>query len=323
MLCAANHIGFFAWAKKKGVFGAVDLVNDLHVAARASDALLVALFSLKLIEKVEDSPQWGQEKYSLSRASAEYLVPESRYYLGGLLEMEYKDYITPAALVECIKSGKPKAVGGDVFSSTDFESTKTFIMGMHSISSRPAEAFSRMFPFENYKCMLDIGGGSGVFPLFVLQKHPHMHAIMVDLENPCKIAEEIFRSNSISDRAHVKALNMFKDPLPNNFNDSIKVDVVFLSQILHDWPIEVGRNLLTKAYEVLPVGGVVVLHEKLLHDDRSGPVANAMGSIAMLFWVEGQQLTFTKLSEMLISVGFKTPQRIDTVGYWSVVYATK
>jgi len=103
----------------------------------------------------------------------------------------------------------------------------------------------------------------------------------------------------------------------------VEIDIVFFSQILHDWDIPTATKLLARAYEVLPTGGAVLVHEKLLNNERSAPSASAMVSISMLFWTEGQQFTFAKLAQMMTSVGFKDPKKIDTVGYWSVVYATK
>lgn len=58
-------------------------------------------------------------------------------------------------------------------------------------------------------------------------------------------------------------------------------------------------------------------------DNRDGPVANAMVSLDMLFWTEGQQYSAKELFEMLTAVGFKNPSILPTIGYWSVVWAHK
>jgi len=282
---------------------------------------------LGLLKRVDGNvdAEWGTEKYSLTTVASEYLDPTGQFYLGNLFEMEYRNYLTPQGLVDVMKSGKPKAAGGDIWEAveTSYEETKSFIMSMHSISARPAEALSRMFPFGNYKCILDIGGGSGVYPVFILKKHPHMKAIMADLKNVCKVAEEVFKSNSVSDRAKTAPLDMFKDPLPTQFDASTPVDIIFFSQILHDWTVDVATKLLRRAYEVLPKGGVLIVNEKLLDDKRSSPSETAMCSVSMLFWTEGQQFTHKKLKEMMLQVGFHDPQKVDTVGYWSFVWATK
>jgi len=111
---------------------------------------------------------------------------------------------------------------------------------------------------------------------------------------------------------------MFADPFPAGF------DAVLLSQILHDWPPEKDRELVKKAYAALPAGGRLLIHEKLVDDDGTGPLANALVNLDMLVWTEGQQLTEEGLRRMLADAGFDDEvERRSTAGYWSVVVARK
>jgi len=150
-----------------------------------------------------------------------------------------------------------------------------------------------------------------------------MKSILVDLKNACLIAEENFKANSLSNRTQIILLDMFNDTWPKQFDNDTPVDVILFSQILHDWPVGVGQNLLKKAFELLPPKGVVIVNEKLLEDDRSGPAANAMVSLDMLYWVDGQQYTRAKIEELMLSVGFKNIKQVKTSGYWSIVYGEK
>jgi hypothetical protein len=79
---------------------------------------------------------------------------------------------------------------------------------------------------------------------------------------------------------------------------------------------------LKKAYESLPEGGTVLVHEKLVEDD-GGPLANALVDLDMLFWTEGQQLTREEALAMLAEAGFRDAQCQKTVGYWSLISARK
>lgn len=82
-------------------------------------------------------------------------------------------------------------------------------------------------------------------------------------------------------------------------------------------------KILQNAYNILNPGGIVLINEKLLNEERSGPIAVANVSIDMLWMVDGQQYNFKKLSEMLLKIGFKEPHELKTVQYWSLVWATK
>ena len=107
------------------------------------------------------------------------------------------------------------------------------------------------------------------------------------------------------------------DPVPKGF------DAALLSQILHDWSVETGERLLARLFDGLDAGSRVLIHEKLVSADRSGPLANALVDLDMLIWTEGQQHTAQTLRQMLERVGFRDVVARPTAGYWSVVEASK
>jgi hypothetical protein len=73
----------------------------------------------------------------------------------------------------------------------------------------------------------------------------------------------------------------------------------------------------------MEAGGRIILHEKLLHDDKTGPFAIAAFSITMLLSTEGQQYSGGELSAMLTAAGFTDIEVKPTSGYWSIVTGRK
>ncbi len=141
---------------------------------------------------------------------------------------------------------------------------------------------------------------------------------MWDLEIVCAAAREYAASAGVAERVRAAAGDMFSDPYPAGF------DAVLLSQVLHDWPPERGAELLAKAFDALPDGGLVLVHEKLAGDDeRGGPLANALVGLDMCVWTEGQQYDEVGLRGLLAEAGFERVERRPTAGYWSVVSALK
>ena len=61
------------------------------------------------------------------------------------------------------------------------------------------------------------------------------------------------------------AVNMFREPWPKGY------DAVFFSNIWHDWNFRTCAWLAARAYQALPPGGRIMLHEALLDDDGNGP----------------------------------------------------
>ena len=80
---------------------------------------------------------------------------------------------------------------------------------------------------------------------------------------------------------------------------------------------------LEEAFDALPSGGRLLVHEKLVEDDGSGPLANQLVHLDMLVWTEGQQYRVSELTELLERTGFVGVERVRTAGYWSVVHGTR
>jgi cyclopropane fatty-acyl-phospholipid synthase-like methyltransferase len=161
--------------------------------------------------------------------------------------------------------------------------------------------------------LLDVGGGSGALSIALARAWEELECTVWDLEVVCEHAREYARAAGLADRVLARAGDMFGEPFPPGH------DAVLLSQILHDWSPERGRELLGKAARALPPGGRVLVHEKLVDDDGTGPLANALVDLDMLVWTEGAQYTEALLREMLDRAGFHDVERRPTAGYWSVV----
>ena len=67
----------------------------------------------------------------------------------------------------------------------------------------------------------------------------------------------------------------------------------------------------------------MLVHEKLLLDDKTGPLANSLVSLDMAYATEGQQFSGSELRLMLTRVGLTNTRIRPTVGYWSVVSGEK
>ena len=84
------------------------------------------------------------------------------------------------------------------------------------------------------------------------------------------------------DRVELVAGDMFADPVPAG------VDVILLSNILHDWDVPECRTLLRRCAEALPPSGRVLIHDVFLDDDLGGPLPVALYSTALFTLTEGR-----------------------------------
>jgi 3-hydroxy-5-methyl-1-naphthoate 3-O-methyltransferase len=78
--------------------------------------------------------------------------------------------------------------------------------------------------------------------------------------------------------------------------------------ILHDWEEPAGRALLRKCHEALAPGGVVLIVELLVSDDRTGPRDAALMSMVMLVESFGMNYTAGGYRSWLAESGFRDVQ---------------
>ena len=112
-----------------------------------------------------------------------------------------------------------------------------------------------------------------------------------DLPAAQPLAREIIASSTVADRITLEPGDFFTDPLPAG-------DLYALGRILHDWSEEKIRLLLRRVHDALPGGGAVLIAEKLVHDDRTGPVGALMQDLNMLTCTEGKERTLGEYASL-------------------------
>lgn len=194
---------------------------------------------------------------------------------------------------------------------------RTFTRAMHSLSVGPGLAWPEAIELSGHQRMLDVGGGSGAHAIGAVTRWPHLRAVVLDLPPVCEVAGEFIAKEGLQDRIETQNGDIFEDPFP-------EADLHFYSNIYHDWSPEKGAFLTRKSFESLPPGGRIVVHETLLDDDKTGPLAAAGYSAAMILWsADGGQYSGRELSEMLAEAGFRQIEIKPTFGYNSIVTGVK
>ena len=100
-------------------------------------------------------------------------------------------------------------------------------------------------------------------------------------------------------------------------------DLFSLGRILHDWPEDKIHTLLRKIYQRLPAEGAVLVAEKLLAEDKTGPMWALMQSLNMLVCAEGKERTAREYEHLLKQAGFAEIEARRTTAPLDVVLAIK
>jgi SAM-dependent methyltransferase len=171
-------------------------------------------------------------------------------------------------------------------------------------------------PVGDARIVLDIGGGTGLYSLALLQRHRGLRAIVLDRPQVLRVTKELAAEHDVGNRLQCVPGDMFVDALP-------EADLILLSNVLHDWDVPDCRRLVGRCAAVLPPGGKLVVHDTFLHDELDGPLAVALYSAALFSLTEGRAYSAAECATWLREVGLTVQDPIATLAHSSLLVGWK
>ena len=272
-LLSAVELGVFALLAKGPLDGEA-LRAKLKLHRRGARDFFDALVALGMLEREAGS-------YRNTPETDLFLDPAKPAYVGGLLEMaNARLYPFWGNLTAGLQTGLPQnesRQAKDVFAElyADAARLKQFLSAMTGISLGAARALAKLFPWENFKTFVDVGGAQGCVSVQLALAHPHLTGGEFDLPVVGPIFEEYVKSFGLSSRLKFHAGSFFDAPMP-------KAEVIVMGHILHDWSLADKKMLLAKAHAALPKGGAVVVYDAVIDDDRRRNAFGLLMSLNML-----------------------------------------
>jgi acetylserotonin O-methyltransferase len=196
------------------------------------------------------------------------------------------------------------------------DSKREFLMGMHGFGVLSSPRVVSAFDLSRFHRLVDLGGATGHLAVAACQRYSNLRAVVFDLPDAVSLAREIVGASPVADRIEIVAGDFFADPLPDG-------DLFTLGRILHDWTEEKALRLLARVHQRLGSGGAVLIAEKLLLDDKSGPLGAQLQSLNMLTCTEGKERTLAEYESLLRRVGFTSVQGCRTSAPLDAVFAIK
>jgi acetylserotonin N-methyltransferase len=184
----------------------------------------------------------------------------------------------------------------DHFFKTD-EATRAFLMGMHAFGLISSPAVIAAFDLSGFRRLVDLGGATGHLAIAACERYPELRAVVFDLPRVLKVARSEMARSPVAARIELIAGDFFTGALP-------EADLFAVGRILHDWSEEKVHALLAKIHARLPQGGGLLIAEKLLEEDKSGPTWAHMQSLNMLVCTEGRERTLGEYRALLERAGF-------------------
>lgn len=296
---------------------APDLAQQLNAQPGSLSRLLDALVGLGLLRRAGDH-------YENTPVSATYLTVSSPRRLTGYIN--YSNAVSWKLwehLEDAVREGTHRwkqAYGwdGPIFSHffKDDAAKREFLMGMHGFGLISSPHVVSAFDLSRFHRLVDVGGATGHLAIAAAQRYPQLRAVVFDLPEAVPLARDIVGGSSVADRIDIVGGDFFVDPLPPG-------DLYALGRILHDWTDEKCLTLLRKIHDSLPDGGALLVAEKLLRDDRTGPDWAQMQDLNMLTCTEGRERTLGEYESLLQQAGFRQVSGCRTSSPLDVVLAEK
>jgi acetylserotonin N-methyltransferase len=314
---AAVSLGVFdtlerAPAKAKTVASA------LQLASEPLERLLDACVAMKLLRR-------NGGLYANEPVTTTYLCRASDRALVGYI-LYSNDILFPlwGHLEDAIREGTPRweqefGTEGTIFDHffRTNDAKRTFLHGMHGFGLLSSPKVVEAFDLSRFHRVLDLGGATGHLAIASCERYPQIRAIVFDLPEVIEIASDyINKSGPLSERVSLMAGDFFRDELP-------EADLIALGRILHDWPETKIGLLLKKIFHRLPSGGAILISEKLLDENKSGPATALLQSLNMLVCTEGKERTLNEYRQLLEDAGFQKVEGRVTGAYLDAVFANK
>lgn len=297
VMFAAVSLGIFD-ALDERPRSSADLAAALNLHPDALARLLDAAVALRLIERRGDA-------YANTPAASAYLCKSSPARMTGYIN--YSNTVLWklwANLEGAIREGTHRwketfGWDGPIFSSffhTD-DDKREFLMGMHGYGLMSSPRIVAAFDLGRFRRLVDLGGATGHLAIAACRRYPNLRATVFDLPAAVPLAHEIVAASDVADRIDIVAGDFFADELPES-------DLFALGRILHDWSEEKCLVLLRRIIDRLPSGGALLVAEKLIDDDRTGPIWAHMQNLGMLLYTEGRERTLGEYEALLKKAGF-------------------
>eukprot|EP00123_Amoebidium_parasiticum_P021569 comp6965_c0_seq1/m.2706 comp6965_c0_seq1/g.2706 ORF comp6965_c0_seq1/g.2706 comp6965_c0_seq1/m.2706 type:complete len:338 (-) comp6965_c0_seq1:194-1207(-) len=287
-----------------------ELAKDLDVGVRGARALCNVLVAVGLLRRHCNG-------HHLTPTASTFFDPNKETYWGAMYKMD-TCALMRQQLMDALK--RDKFIGSAaVWESGQMSEEKAEELSRafhaHSLPAARGLAHSSLIHSLKITHVLDVGAGSGCFAIALAQSG--IKTTVMDLPAVCAVAQKYAEKDNVTLGTY--GCDMFREKWP----DHIGVDCVFFSNIFHDWTDEQNDSLAKSAFEILPSGGFIALHEMLLNDNEDGPLTAVLFSLHMLLYTKGRQFSFPDLRKTLERAGFVDVKTSPSYGHYSIVYGRK
>ncbi len=306
VLLACVRLRLFPLLHAEGPMTAAALAPRLGLDEAAAARLLGAAASLDLLSRQRDG------RYALGPLGAAMVGDEGLQAMVEHHAVLYDDLRDPVALLR----GERGGAGGlqrlwsyaraERPADLAAEEVADYSALMAASQAMIAEDVLDALPLSRHRCLMDVGGGEGVFLSAAAARAARLRVVLFDLPAVAERARARFARNGFGSRAQAVGGDMFRDALPQG------ADIISLVRVLHDHDDAAALAILRAVRRALPPDGVLLLAEPMAGTAGAEPVGEAYFGFYLLAMGQGRARSAAEIDAMLREAGFAPGRMLRT-----------
>jgi cyclopropane fatty-acyl-phospholipid synthase-like methyltransferase len=301
---------FFSWLKNSPAETSA-IRTELRLTDRVADVMLTLFTAMGLLEKRENAFHVAPKAPEILESLSPWLSERG----------SFSQRPVHGAVEHVVRTGKTTGwtKGTEPWKAMmeDQEFARRFLKTMDSRGYHLARALASRLDLKDHHRLLDIAGGSGIYACEIVKEHSCLTATVLEKPPVRSITSEYIINRGCSASVDVVPGDIFSGALPSGY------DVHLWSNVLHDWDTPAIRQLLRKFFDGLPSGGMIVIHDSHINEEKTGPLPIANYSVFLMTATEGQCYSSREIENCLTEAGFKNPVCGATTHHHSAIIASK
>ncbi|MBU0729027.1 MAG: SAM-dependent methyltransferase [Proteobacteria bacterium] len=266
------------------------IAEKIGADQRGCEYLLNALSAMGLLNKKASI-------YVNSPAALEFLCKDSKKYIGYIILHHHHILDGWAQLDKAVITGKPvetRSYGEEI-------ERESFLMGMFNLAMGNAPVVAAQTDLSGKKRLLDLGGGPGTYAIHFCKENPELNAVIFDRPTTEPFARKTVTSFGLGERIDFAGGDINFDSITGG-----PYDVAWLSHILHSNGPDECQDMINKTVGAMEPGGLIMIHEFILDNNKDAPEFAALFSINMLINnPAGRSYSEEELTSMLETAGVR------------------
>ncbi len=182
---------------------------------------------------------------------------------------------------------------------------EAFIGTMQVVGRELSGMLAAAYDAARFKRLLDIGAGAATYTIAFLKHNPRLTGVVFDLPDVIPLAERRLRAEGLLERATLAPGDFYAEELPTG------CDLALLSAIIHQNSHEQNLDLYRKVHRALEPGGVLLIRDHIMNEERTEPADGALFALNMLVCTDGgDTYTFEETRAGLLQAGFKRVEQV-------------